>query len=166
MIKEKTEAVVKASKALNFMESMLNKNEVEFKELQKQVVEMEQCMGNSQKATCEKCVSSPEGVNLTDSYRTDAPSENPMLKSLEEENACLKGEVQRLQDCVTDMCKQLDSLMNDSSYKLQTSGKEDTGTSTVVMDHFKSQNEDLQKELRETKRSLEGTAKNLEVSCR
>lgn len=176
-IKEKTDAVVQASKALNYMESVLKKNEKEFDVLKKRISELEGNMANDQHdgATEEKlfggndsCATSPEGVNLSDLCKTDTGSvENPMLKTLEDENDCLKKEVQRLQDCVSDMCKQLDTLMNDSS-------RTDLGkpmvmnsfnsSSSECMEELRAENEKLKRELCETKMNLEGTAKNLEVN--
>lgn len=178
-IKEKTDAVVKASKALNFMEALLSKNEKELYGLKARIAELECCMssntsnkecmmGTTTRKSIDCSVGSVDGVNLHESCRSEVAAENPMLKTLEGENECLKGEVQRLQDCVKDMVCQMDHLMmNDTTTSTQAGRDVSTRNESKVQecfDELKALNEGLKKELGQAKKDIEGTAKNLEVN--
>lgn len=155
--------MVKASKALNFMEAMLAKNEKEAGCLKARIAELECCLSVSQQkgdGTVKSidCSVSPEGNHLHDSCKSDVVAENPMLKKLETENGCLKGEVQRLQETVKDMMSQMDCLMEEDS-----KNRSDMIPSELF-DELKCKYVELEQEYCRAKSNLENTAKNLEVS--
>lgn len=159
---------MRAGKALTYMETTLKNNEKELCVLKERLAEMEKSMDTSEKKDVSRgksldcSASSPEGVNLHDSCLSDVV-ENPLLKTLENENSFLKKEVHRLQECVSDMVKQLDHLMNDSPSKESSLMMNGNDIDECLID-LKEKNERMQTELCDTKITLELTAKNLEVS--
>lgn len=160
--------MVKASKALNFMEALLGKNEKELTGLKNRIAELEGCMSsNTVLTTTRKSIDCSEGTNLNDSSRIDPVAENPMLLTLEKENECLKGEVQRLQDCVKDMVNQMDELMmkdDDSKNKtMNSSSSANQSKLEECLEQLKGENKELKEELCQAKKDIQNTAKNLEV---
>lgn len=159
--------MVKASKALNFMEACLSKNDNEISALRARIVELEcslsmqQTMSTKDGTTVGKtinCSLSPEhNVSCTE----EAVRENPMIRKLESENDCLKGELKSLQEVVKDLMQQMDQLMNDTDCLEKTDNKIE-----ACYEELKKQHEALQKEFARAKKDLEGTAKNLEVNIR
>lgn len=162
---------MKASKALNFMEACLAKNEKELGCLKARIAELEGCMsmqttGSNRDGLTSiaggksiDCLASPEGNHLHDSCRDDL-TENPMLRTLEKENGCLKGEVERLQEVVKDMMNKMDQLMAADAIGFLDKSSD----KTMANEELRKRQEECEMELCQARKDLQGTAKNLEVS--
>lgn len=164
-IKEKTDAVVKASKALNFMEACLSKNDNEISSLRARIVELEgslsmqQTMSTKDGTTVGKTIDCSVSPERNVSCSEEVAKENPMIRKLESENDCLKRELTSLQEVVKDLMQQMDHLMNDTDCLEKTDNKIE-----ACYEDLKKQHEELQREFARAKKDLEGTAKNLEVN--
>ena len=171
--------MIKASKALNFMEAAMEKKENELQKYRARLMELEASLTttthmttlkdsshHNHHSTANDCNVTPEGAHLPDHCRTDV-SENPMLKTLEGENESLRCEVGRLQDVLKDMMSQMDQLMEHSHLsieKIQDQCKEGEQEALHDLEELRTRNKELETLLDQAQADLEGTAKNLDVS--
>lgn len=162
--------------------------------MKSRIQELEECLKEkndsssvSNKQQDKDCPVSPKGVHFTDECKTDMV-ENPKLKALEEENECLKKELSRLQECVQDLCRQLDTLCDQDSLNntpdmrrekqernsdqrkcispadLRRSTSLDTSSKCAKLDAMECEIEKLKQEITDLKNVLEKTCQTLEVS--
>lgn len=164
--------MVKASKALNIMESCLKRNENEVNGLKARIAELEGCM-TMQTTTTSAAATTKEGLTINSIggspdggmrlhesslllCRDGGEMDGELLRKTEAENECLKIELKQLQEVVKDLMLQMDHLMNDTDFLDKTERND-------KMNQLEAKFEELRQELQQAKKDLEGTAKNLEV---
>lgn len=171
--------MVKASKALNIMESCLKRNENEVNGLKARIAELEGCMTMQTTTTSTAATTkdgltinsiggSPDGgMRLHESSlllcRDGGEMDGELLRKTEAENECLKIELKQLQEVVKDLMQQMDHLMNDTDFLDKTERNDKMNQLEAKFEELRGQHDELRQELQQAKKDLEGTAKNLEV---